>query len=333
MDAKTSHYLSRLKVIATILVVLFHSHNLLGYASYTEHNPLIRLIQFISATAILIFFAISGYLLFRRDFKWADNMKKKLRSLAIPFLIWNSLWMLVEIAGLLLAPKLFEGPVSNSIMGWFVYWFGIPLVEQPIYAPLWFVQILFLLNLIAPAIRWVIDRFPLWLTVGLLGAIWFIPSPYPLWYNGAQSIVFFTIGGIIARKKIAIPLNWTTKLIALLCGGLLLCCSFFPEITIYCYGARFLLLPACVVFGIGAALWKTPDVSKLMPYSFMIYVLHGKPLSVLQILYAKVVPTSTLTVVAGFFLLPIVTIVLCVLVSVVFKRCLPKLYAIANGSR
>ena len=91
--------------MATFLVVFVHSYNLLGYADYVAYNPLLQFCQMLAATAVLILFAISGYLLFRKDFQWAENMKKKCRTLALPFLVWNVFWLLFEIFGQHVTPQ------------------------------------------------------------------------------------------------------------------------------------------------------------------------------------------------------------------------------------
>lgn len=333
MEIKTSNYLSKMKVIATFLVVMVHSYNLLGYTSYAGDTPLIKIFRVFPPTGILIFFAISGYLLFRKEFSWTENMKKKCRSLAVPFLFWNSVWMLFQICGSLLAPQYFDLPAMQGVLDWFVFWFGIPFLEMPVYAPLWFVQVLFVLNMIAPAIRWIIDRFPVWLTIVLLALAWFFPLPHHLWYTISESIVFFTIGGLIARKNFSVSLNRNGKLAAIACCVVAASAALIPGIEIQSYCMRFFLLPACVCLSVGFAVTDAPWLTRLMAHSFPIYVLHGKPLSILQVLYVKLVPQSAWTVTIAYFLLPIIIIALCVAISAVFKRCMPRFYTFVNGAR
>lgn len=333
MEVKASNYLSRLKIIATFLVVLVHSRNLLGYASYTGNAPIIKFFNTFSAAGILIFFAVSGYLLFRRDFDWAENMKKKCRSLLIPFLFWNTFWLLFELVGMYILPAYFEKRFEDGFLGWFIGFFGIPFYIAPMYTPLWFIRDLFLLNAVAPVIKWVIDRFPVRVTLGILIVIWFLPWPYKLWYNLCQSVVFFTLGGLIARRKISFPLNRTTKLAAILCCLLIAVAACIPSIGMWSPLLRVLVLLAFTAISIGAAAFEMPRVTGFMQYSFPIYVLHGKPLSVLQILYTKLVPQSVWTVVGGYFLLPIVIVALCIVAAAVLKRCVPRLYAIVTGAR
>ena len=48
----------------------------------------------IPKNAVPGFFLIASILLYKSDFKWMDNIKKKFRSLIIPYIIMNSFWVL-----------------------------------------------------------------------------------------------------------------------------------------------------------------------------------------------------------------------------------------------
>ena len=69
---------------------------------------------------------------------------------------------------------------------------------------------------------------------------------------------------------------------------------------------------------------------KFIPFVFMIYVLHGKILSILQILYSKVL-LSTSMIIMGYFLIPFVCIFICCAFAVIYRKLLPKLYSIFIG--
>ena len=53
--------------------------------------------EVIPRCAVPGFFLIAGVLLFRKPFTWKDNMKKKCRSLAVPYLLLNTLWIMFYI--------------------------------------------------------------------------------------------------------------------------------------------------------------------------------------------------------------------------------------------
>ncbi|MBQ6932239.1 MAG: hypothetical protein IJN38_08935, partial [Clostridia bacterium] len=73
--------------------------------------------------------------------------------------------------------------------------------------------------------------------------------------------------------------------------------------------------------------------SALLTFSFPVYVLHGKILSVVQILYTKLIAQTTLTVTVGYFILPLAVILVCTVTAVLLKRLLPLPYRIAIGER
>ena len=54
--------------------------------------------QIIARCAVPIFFLLSAVLLFRGDHTYGEMIRKKIKTLLVPYLIWNTFWILVFIA-------------------------------------------------------------------------------------------------------------------------------------------------------------------------------------------------------------------------------------------
>jgi len=251
----------------------------------------------------------------------------------VPFFIWNLFWILFEFSGTALLPSYFEGNIATGYGDWLIALFGIPFGKAPFYTPLWFVRDLFLLNLIAPILKWIIDRFPVWLTMLILAGIWLIPLPYEIWYFMCQGIVFFTLGGLIARHKVFLPSNGIVKSISILSLTVLASVACIPGINMWSYYSRFMLILAMIVICMAPIVFNLKCLEIFVPYSFMIYVLHGKVLSVLQILYARLIPQSDLTIIIGYLIIPSIIVALCIVVAYILKRFVPRFYRILMGAR
>lgn len=332
MEPKTSEYLTRLKITATLLVVMVHSMNLTGYAAYTRFNFLLTFFDIIAAVGVPVFFAVSGYLLFIKDFKWTDNMKKKCRTLLVPFLIWNLFWLLFDLIGSLVLPAYFSSVSLTSFPELLKSFFGTPFDDSPYYVPLWFVRDLFLLNAVAPLIKKAVDRLPVWVTAAAAAACFFL-LPYRMWYKFGQSVSFFILGGLLARKKFSFNFSKPAKITAVICAVLVAACAFLPGLDRKSLLWRLPLLLGFTAVCIALSFCDFKKASALLTFSFPVYVLHGKILSVVQILYTKLIAQTTLTVTVGYFLLPLAVISVCIAAAVLLKKLLPSPYRIAIGER
>ena len=332
MKPETSRYLSRLKIAATLNVVMVHSLNLAGYAEYTQFNFPLNFFDIIAATGVPVFFAVSGYLLFIKDFNWLDNMKKKCRTLLVPFLIWNTFWLLFDIIGSLVLPDYFSSVPLTNFPELIKAFFGTPFDDSPYYVPLWFVRDLFLLNTVAPLIKKAIDRLPVWATAVMLAACFFL-LPYRLWYKFGQSVTFFMLGGLLARKNFSFNFGKYAKITAIICTVLVVASAFLPALDRKSFLWRLPLLLAFAAICIVLAFCDFKKAAALLTFSFPIYVLHGKILSVVQILYTKLIAQNTLTVTLGYFILPLAVVLICISAAVLLRKLLPLPYRIATGER
>ena len=145
-----------------------------------------------------LFFAISGYLFFYSvDFSgkvYAGKMKRRFHTLLVPYLLWNTIYLLLFSAVYQFAPSVIGthvvpiqemGPVDFLRNYFCVY--GDSVFGEPIDGPLWFIRDLMILSILAPVLYALIriHRLTFLLFIGLY--LW-----YPFQMVG--SLVFFAIG-------------------------------------------------------------------------------------------------------------------------------------------
>ena len=170
ISPRASQRLDLAKLWFSFMVVFIHANqegvNLVGGNIVFETPAWLALIKrlgsdIIPRCAVPGFFLIAGVLLFRKPFSWKENMRKKCRSLAVPYLLLNTLWILFYLVCQSL-PVVSGFFTQNPIAAWeWLDWLdaytgfraGGPMVYH-----LWFLRDLFLMNLIAPAIGWVTKR-------------------------------------------------------------------------------------------------------------------------------------------------------------------------------
>lgn len=79
--------------------------------------------------------------------------------------------------------------------------------------------------------------------------------------------------------------------------------------------------------------YHNDEILRFGTHGFLIFATHGKLLSIFQILYTSVLPKTVLNIAAGYFVLPVLTICICVAVGSILKKKIPKIYFYLTGGR
>jgi succinoglycan biosynthesis protein ExoH len=240
-------------------------------------------------TTVPVLTAISGFLLFHADGdrNWRALLKKKCRTLLVPFLVFNltilcGAYLGEAYAGLELSEKL----VGADRMTWLNAAFG--LQDSPINYPLSFLRDLIVLMVLAPLFGYCLRRRPL-AGLALVSAFFMLDLDGPLVLRNAMPVTFY-LGGMAAIRK------WDLKVLdrfAPACIGLfLLACAVviaFRITNLVCLR----LLSVFLVWPFSAMLVDTAfgkwlaDQSK---YSFFIFIAHAPLLAVSWALYQRYLP-------------------------------------------
>jgi fucose 4-O-acetylase-like acetyltransferase len=298
-----------------------------------------------------LFFFISGFLFFRKPgfdkAMWRKNLESRVRSLLIPYLLWNFIGFLVLLVELhprfaSVFPQLKD--YRLDIVKFLGLFWGRPLYDSstvvrlyPIDFPLWFLRELMLMCLAAPLVHWCIARMK-WFFVAAVGAGWF----FGLWQTPLfepRTVFFFSFGACCGIHGVdfaerARRAGWALWAYPLLVALELLAWKHGCRAWIHRTG---LLVGGVAAVCIAARLAARPGVAGsrfLDDATFFVFALHG--LFMPKFKKAVVLlshPTSPLLQVFLLFFIPVATIAVCLVAYAIVAKCCPSLASVLSGGR
>lgn len=295
--------------------------------------------------AVPLFFFISGFLFYYRTNFTFDTYKKKLkkriRSLLIPYLIWNTLWLVFMYCCYLFIPTLLASTkdtfdnytIFNLIDGYVGYGNG------PSLGPLWFIRDLMFINLFAYPLFYLIKRID-YILIPLLLILFTLKIGYETPFIGTRSWTMYVWGAWFAiNKKDLVRILYTYRIWIILCFILIIIiCPIlnFNHITIICIsqvelivGVFSLLLIAAIYAG-----KKTISLSaKYANASFFIFVSHMFIINLPNKLWVYLLPANAFTASLMQITIPIITGLLLYYIYVVLNHFSPRLLALIIGGR
>ena len=216
IDKRESNRITFLRAVCVVLVVYLHQYaGDLGEVSYAAAGTLpdsaaLRGFQYmisreVTFVAVPLFFLLSSVLLYAKEFTWKSNMKKKAKTLVLPYLIWITLYIFIYWLGQTLpVTKGFFANANRQVadMGAADFIGAYTGVGGPLFVnAMWFLRDLILLNLLAPVIRKLVDRFPAVYFI-LLVILWCTGEVPGILILNRQSIVFFSLGCYAVKYNI-----------------------------------------------------------------------------------------------------------------------------------
>jgi fucose 4-O-acetylase-like acetyltransferase len=273
IEETVSKRINSLRFLLIVFVVIIH--NGISAKSFSERSieALIpayvenvqRFIGIITAVAVPLFFLISSYLLYTKETKLVPVLKKKCRTIVLPYFLWNLLLVLFYFL-MQSAPytKQFfnsapEYMIKNyDLIDWIDVFVGKFTEKReynyPFVYQFWFLRDLFILNILFICIKKLVDRFPLG-TLVLFSILWV--NNIKIYILSPEALLFFTFGYYIVKHSLGlrnidqikiIPLNGVYILVgyffmivfgvfvSLLCG--IVVKKLFPNIYALLTGGR-----------------------------------------------------------------------------------------------
>lgn len=318
-----------LRMPLALLVVFIHiDSNPLPLRAFSQdaegfiYNSIKLIVIQIANLAVPCFYILSAYLLMYKNDGYAIMLKKKIRSLLLPYLIWN-----------ILAAIYIKWTQGNDLFSFY------NLFIRPANFPLWFLRDLIFLTILSPVFRLLINtlkQFSLLLFIILYlmsvqGYLYL--SPYE-----STSIFFFFIGAYCGISKYNF-ISSTEKVIML---TIITAIMYIVSILFYnnAHGIIqkiWLLSGSFSLITIASYCIKLisfPDfMFKLSTCSYFIYLSHKLGFTFIAKYPFSWLPQNELVSIARFLISPLLTVLLCYLTYQICNKYCPKSFSIVIGKK
>ena len=338
---KKKEYIS---FILSILVFLIHSY----FIQDTGDNSLISIINHktsfffsrsITQFAVPMFFILSGISFFKGydNKKYPTKIKSRLFTLVIPYLLWNTVWLIWEVV------TSFSALSESSVLN------GLNLVDilKGIFfygcnPPFWFIFDLIVFSFAAPVVFLIIrNKY-----IGIASVVFLSISSYfgihlpaSVFYY-PTAIVFYILGALIGYHYFDFACMKSSRTMqigsVIFLGLYILIKTFVPQkFHIYNYTAE------AIVFILSSfALWNIADIfiEKIKPRaiyrrSFAVYAMHLNVAGIVLKILSVFVPQSKWLEIPKLMFVIISTLLIINLVCSFLEKFLPKIYSIFMGNR
>ena len=333
--------------LLSILVFFIHSYFAqeitdTSFISVVNHKVSYFFSCSITRFAVPMFFMMSGITFFKdyNNKKHLAKIKSRLFTLVIPYLLWNTIWMLWEIftSYSFIAKFSTDGTpypltLTNILKGIFFYGCNIPF---------WFVFDLIVFSFAAPLVFFIIkNKYVGIISVIVLSVVslFGIHLPMNVFYY-PMAIVFYLMGAIIgyhffdfASQKSSKPLQIASVIFL---AAYILAKNIAPqEIHIDNY------LTQTIVYTLAAfSLWNVTDIfiERIKPRAiyrraFAIYAMHLNVAIVILKILAFCTPKNEWLEIPKFIIMVVSTLIIVNFICAFLEKFAPKIYAILMGNR
>lgn len=338
--------ISSLEAFLLLMVLFIHSDfTVLVYVNEPRVNIFIDFLNFFNANVLSFivptFFLISGFLFFRNgvnltvdDYK--QKYKSRLKTLVIPYLLWNFIGMAVFLIKLYSPLRQFFPQYNPADFQGFRILVGFWQVSEngyPFDMPLWFLRDLIIFQLLCPLIEFILKRCGF-----ISSAIFALPlilAEDAVFQRYAVDFFYFSLGAVISAKlKNGFLSDKHTVLAALLYAIMVTISYLAPDhlyITVIKIACGALMISKIAML-LGRANVFMPEFT--IKSSFFVYAFHGLFVSVINKLVTGMLPpTSNLAAFADY--IAVFALLYCIsgITYVTMKKLAPKPLSILTGSR
>ncbi|MBQ5984357.1 MAG: acyltransferase family protein [Lachnospiraceae bacterium] len=354
----SSRTIEWLRFFCVVLVVFVHAFGkpLQGLERVVWQNGFydtvrISVSEGICVVAVPIFFFISGFLFFRgleewNTSVWIGKLKKRVRTLLVPYLIWNILSILVQFlsenrAALLWGAFPDIGAWFQGIGGWRVFW-GTGSLGLPHNAPLWFIRNLMLLAIFAPLIFLLVRKSGV---VGLLAlTVLYVPD----WWIKVpgfeiSGLLFFAAGALFTIRRMDFSESFEKVRIPLALVSIpfwvVMVLSFGNDYRLFGIMHRCFALFACPsVVGTAAHLIRSNRIRErelLSGSVFMVFAMHATIVLPRIVIYLnRIFPSSSqAALILKYFAAPLLTVLAILACYSLMRKWTPRTLAVLTGGR
>lgn len=357
LESQTIDFLRFPMIIGVLFIhsglgnVMIDGHVLVNQSDYPLFTSISCLFsQILGSLAVPFFFFISGLFFFMNpvvDFdSWINKIKKRIRTLFVPYVVWNLIYLLLYFLGEKMVPQFFSGRnqlVSELSLGGFLSCFWNYSDGRPIDFPLWFIRDLMVVNLFSYLIFKLIKRFRIYYIL-LIGFIWMADFEFlPLAVrSGTVSFFFFSLGAYFSinryslLEKLKPYLFWSVLLYIPIVIVLLVFCTSGNRWISFIHDCG-IIVGMTAAFAVSRYFVKIKGKSSYRFFSkstFFIFAFHALPLTFMLKLGCKCFTDYTdLSLIAIYVISPTVVLLLGLWLYYLITTYFKPLSAILTGGR
>jgi hypothetical protein len=295
----------------------------------------------IAQSTIPFFIFISGFLLFLKEKDFNVVLRKKVRTILMPYLLWNAISVLFYFTVQSITDRFYQSPGvyvrGFSLLDWIDVFCGRFTDRNPfpLLYPLWFLRDLFIVSVFFIPIKKCIDKFPVSSLIAML-----IP-----WLSGLhffivsyEILLFFSLGYYVVKYNFAIENIDRIRFRDLLPFYVITICLelFLEEKLIIIHKVNVIigcivLLKLSYTFTTNRKMFER--LAYLGSYSFFVYVSHEPLLGILKSTWVRVLPVNGFYMLIQYFSVVIIDVSIVLILGILLKKFLPKVYNVLTGSR
>ncbi|WP_242854423.1 acyltransferase family protein [Oxobacter pfennigii] len=335
-----------MRAILCVLIVFLHS-NLTSIQNFNDTMmwAVVKIIKevlsvIIANLAVPLFFVISSMLLYSKEFTWKENIVKKVRSIGLPYFLWNTLlilfYLFVQNIHVL---RTYFSDCSTLITqfsweDWIDAYLGIFNKTHPIIGPFWFLKDLFFMNVLAIVIKRIVDKIPFF-SFGVIVLFWIGIFEVP--YISNLSVVFFTLGYFLVKYKISV------KAIDKINAKEIIALYLLLIILVLKLGSKYFILQnISILFGMLTLIYVSKHLIQsdlfnlfilIAQHSFVIFACHKTLVTIFFRIAFKLLPQILIVELFQYLFIPILTIVCCIILEIIIKKLSPKFCRMLVGGR
>lgn len=339
-------------LIHSILSDIMFSGNLIEVDSYKVYNVISYIFSdLLGKLCVPLFFFISGFLFFYKveDFSitiYKEKLAKRAKSLLVPYILWTLITLLIYFVAEIIVPELFSGRnklISDYSLIDFIscFWDAPSQADTlPLYSPFWYIRDLLVVVLLSPLIYIFLKSKARFLYITLI-VLAYAFELWPIKVPGfaVTSFCFFSLGAFFSVNKrnfvdfahkilwVLLPVYLVTLCLEQLCGD---------TVKVYMHHIN-CLAGIGLMINLFATLLNKGCIkpNKFLSNScFFLFAYHMIPLTLLKKVLFLIIPEITnITLVAVYFICPLVIVLLGLLFYYMLNKYLPTITNILTGSR